>query len=44
MGDFKKWEDPNNVGMILKWGRGGGCDTPISTMNTVHTLCKICSN
>ena len=22
MGDFKKWEDPSNGGVILKWGVG----------------------
>ena len=28
MGDFKKWGDPSNEGMILKWG----FDTPLRTM------------
>ena len=29
MGDFKKWGDLNNGGMILKWG---GIDTPLQIM------------
>ena len=24
MGDFKKWGDPSNGGVVLKWGGGGG--------------------
>ena len=28
MGDFKKWGDPSNEGVILKWGVG----TPLRTM------------
>ena len=28
MVDFKKWGDPSNGGMILKWGGGGGGGGP----------------
>ena len=35
MGDFKKWGDLSNGGMILKWG---GVDTSLQTMVYMNEL------
>ena len=40
MGDFKKWGDPSNGGVVLKWGGG---DTPLWTMQDKYVTDFCCT-
>ena len=43
MGDFKKWGDPSNGGVVLKWDWGGGGDTPLWTMQDKYVTDFCCT-